>query len=106
MSVIRRKLNCIVSSLLTFVTFLEKRIKKVSAGLSPHAKTASLLLQTTVTSLRELTYKYEDFRIANWGGREKVQQEYLKPKVKELLKLFTETGGMCIKSRLTLSKFL
>jgi hypothetical protein len=102
-------LNCIVLSLLTFITFLEKRIKKVSAGLSPHSKTASLLLQTTVTSLRELTYKYEEFRIANRGGREKVQQEYLKPKVKELLKLFTETRGMCmsfIKGRLTLSKFL
>jgi hypothetical protein len=49
-----------------------------------------------VTSLRELAWKYNEFNIANCTGRERVQQEYLKPKVKELLKLFTRTGGNCL----------
>jgi flagellar biosynthesis regulator FlbT len=41
-----------------------------------------------MTSLRKLGWIYE-FAMANSNGREKIQ-EYLKPKVKELLKLFTE----------------
>ena len=52
---------------------------------------ANLLLQTTLTSLRELGWIYE-FAMVNSNGREKIQ-EYLKPKVKEFLKLFTEADG-------------
>ncbi len=48
-------------------------------------------LQKTLTSLRELGLIYES-AMDNLNGREKIQ-EYLKPKVKELLKLFTEADG-------------
>ena len=67
-------------------------MKKVSGGLSSHTKIASLLIETTITSLREIALKYNEFNRANRDGVEKIKHDYLKPKVKELLKLFTQRG--------------
>ena len=61
--------------------------------MSSHAKIASLLIETTITSLQEIAWKYNKFGIANRDGIEKIQHDYLKPKVKELLKLFTQRKG-------------
>lgn len=54
---------------------------------------ASLFLQATLTSLREICGFYNEFKFANQSGEE-IQQEYLKPKVKKLLELFLECRGI------------
>ena len=56
------------------------------------------MLETTASSLRELAYKYREFNLANVGGREKIQQDYLKPKVKELLRQFSKIAGIVVTS--------
>ena len=64
----------------------EKRHKKVIN------ETVSLVIQATLTILRELGLIYNKFNIANMAHTS-INQDYLKPKVKELLKLFASSRG-------------
>lgn len=60
---------------------LEKQCKRAVG------KWAALFFEATLTSLRHVCGIYKEFNLANQSTI-KVQQHLLKPKVKELLKLF------------------
>lgn len=77
---------------MTIIYHLEKRKKKVLGNLSACANLASLFLEVTLTSLREICGIYYEFKVANQCELE-VKQELLKPKVKKLLELFRRTDG-------------
>ena len=72
-------------------------MKKVSSGSSSPTKTASLLTET-ITCLQKIASKYDEFSIANQDGVGKIKHDYLKPKVKKLLKLVKKGRGtvLCI----------
>jgi hypothetical protein len=73
---------------MTCSIFLEKRNAR---AISIENVIASLILQVTLTSLREVVWMYESLDPGQ--GSEEIQQQYLKPKVKKLLELFTIHGG-------------
>ena len=77
---------CIFSDLFDLCKFLENRNAR---AVTIENTAASLILQATLTSLRELTWIYQSLHPSG----EEIQQHYLKPKVKKLLELFTMHGG-------------
>mgnify|MGYP002803811972 CR=1 FL=1 len=68
---------------------LDELEKRNARAVSVENKVASLILQATLTSLRELAWIYQSL---NPSGEE-IQLQYLKPKVKKLLELFTMHQG-------------
>ena len=68
---------------------LDELEKRNARAVTIENKVASLILQATLTSLREIAWIYQSL---NPSGEE-IQQQYLKPKVKKLLELFTMHDG-------------
>ena len=79
--------------ILYFLIFLEKEVKRVSNGLTSNAEIASSLIETAISSLQEIAFEYKKISTPNQDGAEKIQHDYLKPKVRELLKLLTQRKG-------------
>ena len=79
--------------ILHFLIFLEKELKRVSNGLSSNAEIASWLIETAINRLQEIASEYKKISTPNQDGVEKIQHDYLKSKVRELIKLLTHRKG-------------
>ena len=77
---------CNFSDLFDLCKFLENRNAR---AVTIENEIASLILQATLTSLRELACIYQSLH----PSCEEIQLQYLKPKVKKLLELFTMHDG-------------